>query len=694
MRVHEVDLLSCLPALRTWSELSPPTRLAFLEAAGNRTTPAGHYGDDEPAMLQAGLLDATPRGLRRVGSEAGALRVLLRAAARCRVLSSSSTPEEAIEEYVEECYRRDERAALLASPIWSGRSATLELARRVASRRWVVELTTSKPAAWEGARRQGGFSTEAVWDDLLTPMVHAELGRLLQDAAAAGGTLTLPEFLEGGSPRQQRTRASALRAGLRYLALFPSLDPDDPVLVVGPTPAAAEAFGRHALPRPEPVDVPVDVVHAFLIDDMVAVLLDVAGGDARVKANRLELYRRTDDRMKSALPPLSPALARWIEVDESRRLEGALIMLSTLELMVVEKRPNGRRFLRMTEAGQTWLAGSAADRLATVGRHVRGDRAMEHDENPWVRLPAVQTLAPHVVLHRRELDGVPDEELADALRCALAEIPTRGSVSLRPWLQHQAREENPLTGTGPAGHGFRPATRIGRWITPESLEDCWSSLLVSAITTRLLPLGGLGLSDGADGPLLRLTSVGRFLLHRQETFDLPGANDREGRIVVQPSFDVVFLAPSPEHEALLAPLAERVGHGVGTLFHLSRDAATRAAAAGMTSEEAIDRLRRASTEDVPENVVRSVRGWFERIRTVDATHRLVLGCPDEETAARVATAGGAEADRLGPLHVAVSDERALRSIRTKLAREGILLEAPKHDGRNATQRRPRRRRRR
>ena len=113
----------------------------------------------------------------------------------------------------------------------------------------------------------------------------------------------------------------------------------------------------------------------------------------------------------------------------------------------------------------------------------------------------------------------------------------------------------------------------------------------------------------------------------------------------------MFLAPAPEHEALLAPFADRVGQGVGTLFHLSRTAATRAAAAGLTGEEALQRLRRAQDGPLPDNVERSVRDWFGRIRTVEAARALVLRCAEEETADRVMAAGGTHATRLGPLVV-------------------------------------------
>ncbi len=163
---------------------------------------------------------------------------------------------------------------------------------------------------------------------------------------------------------------------------------------------------------------------------------------------------------------------------------------------------------------------------------------------------------------------------------------------------------------------------------------------------------------------------------------------------MQPSFDVVFLGPAPEQEAMLAPFADRVGHGVGTLFHLSRDAATRAAATGMTGEEALERLQSLSTEALPDNVARSLRDWFGRVRTVEAAYTLVVTCPDEETASRVATAGGKQATRLGPTAVAVMNAQALGRMRKRLEREGVLVGQPTGEVPAKKARKPRRRSRR
>jgi hypothetical protein len=696
VKIHGVDLLEILPALAAWDALSPAARLAWVQADGNRTTEPGAYGEDEDRMLEAGLLVPTARGLQRVGRTARDLRTVLRAAERCAVLTSDADVSDALQDYVQDTYTQAERGALLADPSYYGWDVTRELPRRAASRRWVQDLLASRPAAWERPRRTGPRGGDLGWSRLLTPTVHAELDRIVRDVAEAGGAVPLGVLLEGSDRRRRSTRAKAAQAALRYLVLFPRLAPGEPRLEVGLVPAVAAALAGSKVEGPRAADVELDAAPPFWIDDMMAVLLDAASGEARIKASGRELYQKTLERMRSVLSPLSPLVERWAQTNDQFRVEAALSGLKLLDLVRIEKGAGGRGLLVPSPAGQAWLAASLEERITAFGRLIRGEDTWEEPDDWWSAHPMTRALAPYVSQHETALSGISDAALAEALRAALGALPSSGANRLGAWLHHQARAKNPLLGTGPAGHAFRPVQRHGVWVSPEEYERVWFELLSSATALRLIPLGGIALKEGEKEPLAGLTSIGRYLIRQADAFDLPGAGAAPARIVVQASFDVVFLGPAPDREALLAPFADRVGHGVGTLFRLSRDAATRAAAAGMTGEEALERLQSVSTDALPENVARSLQDWFGRVRTVDAAHVLVLTCPDEETASRVATAGGKLATRLGPTAVAVTGAPALGRMRKRLEREGILLgqptgEVPRKKARKARRRSYRRR---
>jgi hypothetical protein len=445
----------------------------------------------------------------------------------------------------------------------------------------------------------------------------------------------------------------------------------------------------------EVVEVDVEPAPPFWVLDMVTVLLDAASGEARVKATGQALYQKTGERLLAALTPLPPHVLRCARIHAEGRLDLALWGVQLLQLVRVDVLPNGRRLLRPAHASRAWLAASPLERLQALADLIRGRGAAEESEEWWIHHREAALLAPDVLAHDDALSGIPTDDLLAAIRAALATLPTEGAVCLDTWLRHQSLERNPLTGTGPAGHAFSGARPGWAWSSPEERERAWSGILSSAIAYRLVPLGGVALSAEGEDPHVALTAVGRYLIRVTEELELPDRTAPPARVLVQPNFDIVFMAPAPDVEALLAPFAERVGHGVGTLFHLSRDAAMRAAAAGLTAEEAVDRLAEAHDGDLPENIARSLRDWFSRVRTVEAARAWILRCPDEETADRVAVAGGDRVARLGPRTVELDGPDLIARIEKKLAKEGILVERDESVRAGTTRpKRPRRRRRR
>ena len=74
--------------------------------------------------------------------------------------------------------------------------------------------------------------------------------------------------------------------------------------------------------------------------------------------------------------------------------------------------------------------------------------------------------------------------------------------------------------------------------------------------------------------------------------------------MVQPNFDVVFLAPSPATEVVISRFAERKGRRVGVLFQITKQSIFIAASAGLAAKQAIESLRRVCANELPANVER------------------------------------------------------------------------------------------
>lgn len=240
----------------------------------------------------------------------------------------------------------------------------------------------------------------------------------------------------------------------------------------------------------------------------------------------------------------------------------------------------------------------------------------------------------------------------------------------------QAQESNPLVelmrgdgrSLGSAGWSYRPPT-------DEELERAWARLLDEMIRQRLMPLGGArwGMVEGVQGACFALTGAGRYLLGLAEDFDYGHESEAQGQIVVQPNFEVVFLAPSPLAEAALARFAARKGRGVGALFTITKKSILAAAGSGMTAEQALETVQRLSAKPVPANVAREISGWFDQCRRIQVRQAVLIHCPDADTAARVVAASGKRARLLTDTVVELTNTRAKTELLRKLHALGIFV---------------------
>ena len=217
---------------------------------------------------------------------------------------------------------------------------------------------------------------------------------------------------------------------------------------------------------------------------------------------------------------------------------------------------------------------------------------------------------------------------------ALTTLPDDAFVSLAEFLVWQAREANPLPTlfgepNGPmlyTGWSHRPATL-------EEKENLWSHFLKDVLRCRLLPLGcaSLGMIEGSTDVYIAIASPGRYLLGSADDFDYGHDHDAQGQIVVQPNFEIVFLAPSPLAEASLARFAQRKSRGVGSLFSITKKSILVAAGSGMTAAQVLETLANLSAKPMPANVAREIAGWFDRCRRINVRSAFLIHCPDADT---------------------------------------------------------------
>ncbi len=145
------------------------------------------------------------------------------------------------------------------------------------------------------------------------------------------------------------------------------------------------------------------------------------------------------------------------------------------------------------------------------------------------------------------------------------------------------------------------------WKSCGSRSSACSSVGASCLSGE--PRQGLT-TDGRPG--FRMTEAGLGLLGvgvpPRSSAD-HGGSPADTPLIVQPNFEIVFLAPSPAAEAELGRFCERIGREIGVLFRISRQSLQRAGTAGMGAEEVIALLTRRSRNPLPANVQHEIRGW-------------------------------------------------------------------------------------
>jgi hypothetical protein len=488
-----------------------------------------------------------------------------------------------------------------------------------------------------------------------TRQIVAEAGR--------NGPLALLELRErsGGAP--PAVLGSAIQAALRYMLLFASLRHDDLEPVIGLWPQATPAAQRARVYSAVEVN---DAYHeAFLLEDMTEALTACAAEPFRVRGD-LTLYAKDWNRFGPALAGQPAWVSATFGTTPASRSAAAVSFLRAAGFAEVRFQTATGRSLTVTERGMAWLALSPKARLQELFSFLRA--RLDGQRTPG---PLSEYFLPFDAAWPSYLDLKPS--LAELVAEAFARIPEGQFVTVANVLEVNSHERNALFEL--AGRRDFRSLRIGRqWVSADEdgIEHAWHSLLSEFLMERLLPLGGVKVGVGPKKQIgLMVTPAGRYLLTGKGDFEYGQIEAAE--IVVQPNFDVVFLAPAAGAEAQIARFAERKGRKVGVLFHINKKSILAAAAAGQTAEQVLNVLRGATSRDVPANVEREIRGWFGVCRRVTLRAAFLIECPDKHTAMRVLAAARGKARALSETVLELDSEKDKSAIARKLRDSGIFL---------------------
>jgi hypothetical protein len=680
MKLAALDWQQVLDGLPRWRALSPDARTALL-AADPRLPIESHVLEPAIEELKAARVVIPPRGTGKrykLSPSMQPLLVALGAVHRLRPLHAAGgvlDPE----------YLRDQLSPSQVRKA-AGRDAGYyahghheTVAGRASSSDWVRGFlaagTPAKAATWEKQLLAAGERPRL----RARKVAEALRALVLALSSRAGGTPlhALPELLPDAD---RATRVAAVAAGLRYLLVFVSCDgvEDEPAL--GVLPAIAERLAPPP-PPPAPVAVRETFGEAVRVLDMTAVLVEAATSPLPMRDD-WRLYLRTQKALAAHLLPLpewlerraaAAGLASYEEETEElsqetmRRIRLAVEALMHLKLATVQHVQH-RAYLAATAAGRAWLALPERDRLRPSLDSLRG--APQRNPQSWYGAAEDGDFFGAPLRHsprHRTLD------LREHLSAAFLATPAGAHVPLRAWTRHRSRAANPLLAPELARSrgGFRDD---GLPITTDDWEAAWAGLLAAFLFGRLVPYGGAQVGVAEDGEVaFRLTGAGRYLLGGADDFE--ATPEAAEQLVVQPDFEVVFLAPAPRMEVEIGRFAERTGTGVGALFRITRASTLRAAEQGVTSRDVLETLGAASVRDVPANVARQIDDWMGAARKVRLRPAVLVECPDAETTLRIEGLARGQVTKLGPALLRLDAVGKARAALLKRLREkGIFVE--------------------
>jgi len=684
MKLAGLDWRRILATLPDWEALSPAARRAFVEVEPAAGTAGSALGAAKAELEKAGMIavagtlyEATPRY--------HALLLALRAMHDFPILETNDLAVAA--DYVRENLTDDESRRISTTGYsWVN---SVHVAEQTLSVDWVEGFLALRDLR-AAARWEAPLVTKSEGTHLTHHGVFDALRALVRSFAGNPRGVPLREILPAVD---DKTRAAVLKAGFRYLILFPSLREQGPEAVVGISPGAALRLGPP--PRaPEPAEPAESFETPFVLADMTAVLVEVATAPIPLRGDGA-LYVRAQTALASRLQPLPEWIGDLLDlardpdedddldedddVETGRRRSGPgpeLVMRATAAaralisfgLAATRSDKSGKRHLAATKQGVRWLELGEGERLRGVLQLFRASG----QRNPpgWYDAARGDGFFPTRLGF--DLPKGAGLDLRAATTAAFLSIPPGAVVTVDHLLLFHSVAANPFLRPGVRKllekrySSSTPSTREG-W------EILWINLLRTFLALRLFAFGGARLARTADGvPCVGLTPAGRYLLGATDTFEY--APPPEGEVLVQPDFEIVFLAPAPRLEPEVARFADRIGAGVGALFRITRASAIRAAEQGLTADQVVGSLEHVARSGVPANVARQLRDWMGSTRRVSLRPAVLIECPDADTAARVRAAGGKQVEAITPTVLRVNAQGKDRTALVKRLREkGIFV---------------------
>ena len=658
-----------LKLLPVWEGMSREGRKLFLEKVHpHLNVDPALFGDYLSELLNTGLVELSPK--KQWVKVTSQTALFHRTMVGMTISKVHANPDKyAVWRYLNSHYAAEELEKLLH---YRSHHEKENAFLKITTISWLERFLMAEDyQAWEGLH-----GTDSVSYPLIASQaIFAKMKWLIRSLMVYPEAIPFSSLPRGEKATDDEVLADALDACIRYALLFPELRSADLIPVIGIWPTISQHLHRQRPKAPQPVQVKECFFLPFLMEDMTSLLVACSGNPLRLRAQGNLIYSRDADALAGSLV----SLPDWVDAATNwrppARVDMAAQWLFALGLVETDSVLETKRRLVTTESGQKWMTLSPKERLRAIldaGKRSMGKEIMFHAEIEGSRItdPLFEFFQEGIE-HRRK-------SIIIAIRRLFEPLSGGAMLPLQDFTAYHARETNPLI---KSLNSQEPPLKIrswSPWSTPapddNQKEDLWAKVLHRWILYCLFPQGAVQLGRYGQGHNIcfSLTEIGRYFLGFVEDFDFGAAEG--GNAIVQPNFDVVFLAPSPLIEAEIAPFAERKGAKMGLLFRITKSSIFKAAAMGWNSERVLETLNRVSSKEIPANVVREIEGWCRQCRRVAIRQVMMITCRDPETAVRVLAAAKPDGERVTDIIVAFSDLKGQAALIRKLSSMGIFLE--------------------
>ncbi len=454
-----------------------------------------------------------------------------------------------------------------------------------------------------------------------------------------GGPMPLAKLIDAtefNRAKQSNLMGKAIRSLVQHMLMVVDYDTEAGGLRAGLWPGVAELIRLKegaTISLPPAASEPKEHFSTVLLArDLEVLLADALRSPLQVKVSgALEIYAANARRIAEQLEPVPDWFDPGNRYDTKIRPQIAVAVAYCLDYLELDS----NKWLRVTAKGNKHLKASPAQRLNALLDAIRARGMSAGHPMAW-NFSANYSEFVQPNQSGKVIDA--DKAMAKAWR----QLPHDRWLAVDKWLDYLTYHQNPVE-MAVGKDGLCGVVVPNSWsgyaiksIYGEDIGERARPWIERFLYTRLVPLGAVELGRGPKGSLLlRLTPLGRYFLGESDRFP-EMESPADGRVVLQPNFEIVFLGPNIVARATVARFAEDIAPAktTGTLFRLTKSSIQKylhehKPANG--AESILADLREVCGGTLPANVVAEIQSWAASRREYILRQAIAMTLPDKVT---------------------------------------------------------------